>query len=282
MAGAVAACFEWRATALTWTRIPQQYRYEEIRADIPRIYAMGCDEWFHSARVKICVIGDQNAENTAVVLGDSVLMQWFPALAAMYDKPGWRLLVLTKSACPMVDEPIFYERIGRYYTVCSEWRDSALSVLVSLRPNIVFIGGTSTYDYTEFQWVEGTRRVLERVAPFAEKVVIVLGTHTLPFDGPGCLARKNWRPAFLSLSDNCGSPVDGFQEKAVSAWLTRAASNFDNVKVLDPNPLICPDGRCYAEIGGDIVFRDSRHVSAKYVEKLTGRFARLVKDIGID
>jgi peptidoglycan/LPS O-acetylase OafA/YrhL len=259
----------WQYTAVSWSDSPEQRLYDELRVNVPVIYPMGCDQWFYSPQVRICAFGDQDAAQTAVLMGDSIMGQWFPALAAAYNKPGWRLLVLTKSSCPMVDAPFFYKRIGKEYTVCSRWRDDALAALASIKPDVVFMGGASTYDFSESQWISGTRRVLSKIAPVAKDVFIIRGTHRLHFDGPGCLARRDWQPAFLSIPGECSSVAGSRRETDVFAWLQAAAKDFDNVTLIDLNPVVCPDGRCYAEMNGKVVFRDSQHLSSQFSETLS-------------
>lgn len=178
----------------------------------------------------------------------------------------------------MVDEPIFYARIGMEYTVCEAWRDAALEVINDLEPDVVLMGGASSYDFSQSQWVEGTGRVLERVAPVAQNVFIIAGTPRLPFDGPGCISRREWQPAFLIIKNDCSAPLSSKHENEILAWLKDASRNYKNVVVVDLNPLICPNGRCYAELNGEIVFRDSQHLSARYVEKLSDRVAHLVDE----
>ncbi|MCP4625479.1 MAG: acyltransferase [bacterium] len=262
----------WQYTAISWSESPEQKLYYEHRANLPVIYQMGCDELHYSPQVRICEFGDKDAAQTVVLIGDSIMVQWFPALSAAYDKPGWRLLVLTKSACPMVDAPFFYKRIGKEYTVCSRWRDDALATLASIKPDVVFIGGASNYGFSESQWITGTRRVLSKIAPVTKEVFLLRATHRLPFDGPGCLARRDWQPAFLSIPGECSSAADSQHETDVFAWLKEAASDFDNVTIIDLNPVVCPDGRCYAEMNGKIVFRDSQHLSSQFSETLSEIF----------
>ena len=259
----------WQLSAVSWSDSPEQRFYSELRTSLPVIYPMGCDQWFLSPQVRICAFGDKDAAQTAVLMGDSIMGQWFPALSAAYNKPGWRLLVMTKSSCPMVDAPFFYKRIGMEYTVCSRWRDDALATLASIKPDVVFIGGSSSSDFSESQWISGTRRVLSKIAPVAKDVFLIRATHQLPFDGPGCLARRDWQPAFISILGDCSSVAGSQREIEVFAWLKEAARYFDNVTVIDLNPLVCPDGRCYAEMNGEVVFRDSRHLSTRFSETLS-------------
>jgi peptidoglycan/LPS O-acetylase OafA/YrhL len=259
----------WQLTAVSWSESSEQRHYSELHTNRPVIYPMGCDDWYSSPQVRICAFGDKDAAQTAVLMGDSVMGQWFPALSAAYNKPGWRLLVLTKSSCPMVDAHFFYKRIGKEYTVCSRWRDDALATLASIKPDVVFIGGASGYDFSKLQWISGTRRVLSKIAPMAKDVFLIRATHQLPFDGPGCLARRDWQPAFLSILGECSSVAGSQHESDVFAWLKEAAKDFDNVTVIDLNPEVCPDGRCYAEMNGEVVFRDSKHLSAHFSETLS-------------
>jgi peptidoglycan/LPS O-acetylase OafA/YrhL len=269
MSVAVVFSTVWQYTAVSWSESPEQRLYYELRADLPVIYPMGCDEWFYSPQVRICAFGDKDAAQTAVLMGDSIMGQWFPALSATYTKPGWRLLVLTKSSCPMVDAPFFYKRIGKEYTVCSRWRDDALAKLASIKPDVVFIGSASNYDFSKSQWIFGTRRVLSKITPVANDVFIIRATHKLLFDGPGCLARRDWQPAFLSIPGECSSESGSQRGTDVYAWLNEAAKGFDNVTVVDLNPLVCPGGRCYAEMDGEVVFRDSQHLSSGFSETLS-------------
>ena len=259
----------WQYTAVAWSESPEQRLYNEMRVNLPVIYPMGCDQWYFNSQVRVCGFGDEDAAQTAVLIGDSIMGQWFPALAAAYNKPGWRLLVLTKSCCPMVDAPFFYKRIGKEYTVCSRWRDDALAALASIKPDVVFMGGAYTYDFSESQWVSGTQRILSQIAPVAKSVFIIRATHQLPFNGPGCLARRDWQPAFLSIPTACSSVAGSRRETDVFTWLQAAAEDFDNVTVIDLNPLVCPGGRCYAELNGEVVFRDSQHLSAQFSESFS-------------
>jgi len=275
MAGAVALCTGWMDAAESWARQPGQFRYRAVRLDIPSLYAMGCDEWFRSEHVKVCGFGPEEAEHTAVLMGDSIGVQWFPALRSLYTRPGWRLVVMTKSSCPMVDESFFYSRIGSDYSVCDRWRDAALRTLYGLRPDLVFLGSAVSYPFDKDQWQSGTARVIELAGAAAREVYVLRATPTLPFDGPNCLARRDWRRQFLPGGE-CSAAAGNPWETDVHTWLQRAASGRGNATVLDLNPLVCPGGRCQAERDGRIIFRDSQHVSARFIETLADEVASCV------
>lgn len=129
------------------------------------------------------------------------------------------------------------------------------------------------YPFRQDQWESGTERVLNVVAAAARNVFIIRATHSLPFDGPNCLARRDWRRQFFQSAGDCSADAGSQRENEVHAWLKQAASSHDNVRVLDLNPLVCPNGRCEAERSGQIVFRDSQHMSSRFVEALADALA---------
>lgn len=256
----------WASRLPVWGQSPEQQQFTAIRSDLPEIYAFECDDWYHSAAVRQCVVGPADAVKTAVVMGDSVALQWYPALAKAFTKPGWRLVVVTKSACPMVDEPVFYARIGRRYTECETWRTEAIRLVARLRPDVVLFGSSNGYPLDDSQWREGTRRVLSTLSSTAQQVFVIRGTPALPFDGPACLSREKWRNQYLAVPSIC--VADRSDAPDVYSQLRRAAAGYDNVRLLDFNELVCPSGKCSAAQGNAIVFRDSQHVTASFIEGL--------------
>lgn len=264
----------WHNAAQARMKQPAQLHFAAAHFDAPVIYGMGCDDWYHSARVEVCAFGDSHATHTAVAVGDSVALQWFPAYARLFDKPGWRLLVITKSSCPMVDIPIFYPRIGREYTECAAWRHAALRKISALKPDIVIMGSTFTYDYTQAQWIDGTRRVLNELAPAAGRIYVMRSSPTLPFDGPACVAPRSWLYNDLKGRTLCTAPARTRHSDAVFAWLSAAASGLRNVQLIDMTSAICPQDTCRAETGGTIVFRDDQHMTATFAASLAPELAR--------
>ncbi|MEO7200364.1 MAG: acyltransferase family protein [Dokdonella sp.] len=268
MIGANVGCIAWWNAAATWQNEPAQLRYRQAHVDAPIIYSMGCDDWYHSDDVHVCAFGPRNAAHTLVLMGDSVGAQWFPALTEVLDRPDWRLMVLTKSSCPMVDEPYFYARIGREYVECTNWRRQALRQIASMKPDIVMLGTVQTDDFSQAEWVRGTERILRVLSPASSHVYIIRGTPRLPFDGPDCLSAKNWLPWLHTGKTRCEAPASNAHDDDVYHWLEQAAASFGNVTTIDMNPLICPNGQCRAERNGLVVFRDSQHLTASFMHAL--------------
>lgn len=269
----------WMTQAGRMLQSPQIERYAAARVDAPIIYRMGCDDWYRSANVRICSFGDESAENTAVMIGDSHVGQWFPAIQGALADPGWRLLVITKSSCPMVDEPFFYARIGREYIECSQWRDAAIQYIERISPEVLLLGSANT-EFTQKQWTDGTTRVLERLSPTSKRIFLLVDTPSLPFNGPECLIHHAARPSWLSQPRSCSAPAESGSAADVRDWLQAAAEPFPNVRMLDLNPLICPTGRCMAEMDGRIVYRDNQHLTATFAASLAPALRSLLQEPG--
>ena len=277
MVGLFMASKLWAHQTTVWQSSDDQVAIQESLRDLPQIYSMGCDQWYHSADVKVCAFGNEQAEQKVVLLGDSIGAQWFQTLVSDYANDESRLLVVTKSACPMVDEPYYYARIGRMYTECETWRNSALNWLAELKPDMVFLG-SSNAEFSEDQWVSGSTRVLEKFAPTTGHVFVLRATPKLDFNGLICLSRRSWQQKFFAGTGNCTSDVVNQYADNVYAWLQKAVSKFDNVQVIDMNDFVCPDGACNAEQNGLAVFRDKQHLTNRFVSTLNGKMKTLVSE----
>lgn len=269
----------WGDTAEKNLITPDQLDYTGVRNSLPVIYRNGCDDWYSNSRIIPCNFGDAEADKTAILIGDSVGAQWFTALADSFTESGWRFIIFTKSSCPIVDEPIFYDRIGMVYEVCEEWRDNVLAGINQFNPDLIFIGNSAEYDYTQTQWNEGTQRVLSRLAPGLDHLFIIPGTHNLPFDGPGCLARQNWQPEFLEEFTNCTYQPETYASSDMLAGISIAASSFENVSLLDLNPIVCPNGICSAKVNDEIVYRDSQHLTDQFVSNHQEEIEQMIRSI---
>lgn len=255
------------------------------RMDVPDIYTVGfnCDTMHFSAAVEPCASGPADARHTAVLIGDSIGAQWVSLFPEIYAAPDWQVLVLTKSSCAMVDEPLYLEAIKAQYVVCEKWRNAALDYIAELAPDVVFVGMSSNYIFTESQWVDGAARILGRLSPVAANVVVIPGTPTLSFDGPICIEQP-YR-FVLKLTDSqrdCEERMSRDQTLIVTRYLEAAAARFDNVHVLNLNDLVCPGGRCAAQSeDGLVVFRDHQHLTDAFVAKQVPEVWRRLEDMGL-
>lgn len=279
MSMAVAMAVVWDHVAGRWHEAPSQTRYDRTQTDLPTLYRMGCDVELYSDEVRQCNFGAKTAQRTAVLIGDSVAVQWFPAMVKAFDSAGWRLVVFTKSACPMVDLPFYFPRLQRRNFECERWRASALAKVAALNPDLVLLGSAfGNYHFDRSDWEAGTRSVLSTLSAKAGRILIIRSSPVLPFNGPNCLARADWRRSTLPwlTRDGCHAPIDSRSDEEMYAGLLAAAADHANAELVDFSDLVCPYGRCFAQRDGMIVYRDTIHLTASFVEGVSDGVAERI------
>jgi len=237
------------------------------RMDLPELYRYNCDTWYSSAELVPCIFGQPNIDPkmATVVLGDSIGLQWFSLFHSLYARSDHTLIVLTKSACPIVDEPIFYERIKSRYEICEEWREKALRWIEEFRPSGLIIGSAASYDFDHEQWRAGTSRIVERLSQAADEIRVLVGTPRLSFDGPSCVARHVDADGQIDRR-NCDSSADWGEIERVRQAVEEALREIEDAEVVDFSEIVCPERVCNAITeDGIVVFRDSQHLRDSFV-----------------
>jgi len=228
-----------------------------------------CDQWYHSAELVPCeVVPAAPGGGEIIVIGDSIGLQWLPAIEHVARSRGLGLVVLTKSACAMVDEPFVYERIRRRYTECEEWRNTAGGFIRSRRPEFVLVGSSGSYPFDARTWTEGSARTLASIGAGEWPVVIMAPTPVLPFHGLACVLTRGRLQDGEVRVEGCSATIGETQATEATAYLREAAGRFPDVYLLDMNDSVCPEGRCAAFRDGMLVFRDIQHLNATFVETL--------------
>ena len=256
------------------------------RADVPTaIYGVGreCDTFTSGTEVTPCELRKSDGDRLVVVWGDSIGVQWSPLIEQIYAGPDWRIYVLTKSACAIVDHVYYYDSVGGDFTVCAEWRNNVLDYVAELKPEVLIVGSSAYYEFSEAEWVDSSAGVFAQVTDIVDRVLVIPGTPKLSFDGPTCIGnRDRFRFRGNSSSDPCAEPLSDDTAERVSGYLEQAASRFGNVDILDLGDVVCPRGVCAAiKSDGTVVYRDSSHLTASFVETLLPVARRRMTEIGI-
>ena len=268
--------YVWGSLAVREENSPGQIAYKEIEEIFPILYPQGCDYFELSARINPCTYGPEDAEVNVVLFGDSIGVQWFSAFVRNFVISGWHLTVHTKSACPIVNRTYFWDKIHSDFTVCDQWRDDVIRHIAAEKPEIVLIGSSTQYPFSENEWRDGTMEILDILAPSTTSVYLIRGTYMLNHSGPSCLARKAWQPAALSALLDCDSDGESEQDRLVWRALQQAAENYANVSPLDFNELVCPANRCSPKRNGTIVYRDAQHISPLFALEISGEVIEII------
>lgn len=277
MVAAIVPLRLWQMQAKKFAHSPSMVAFIAARNDEASVYAMGCFGPYRSTKVQICSFGDLHAAHTIVLLGDSKAAQWEPAYRDVFVRLGWRLLVITKSACPMVDATYIAPPLRRDYTECDRWRKDVLRQVASIRPDIAVLSESYNYPFAEDQWVTGTRNVLTSLAGKVSHVYLMRPTPELPVDGPQCLEPRGHLYGVLVSKSRCSGLAHAERFERVSLWLASAASSFPNTELVDMTQSVCPDSICQAELNNVIVFSDSGHMTGTFARILATPLARVLR-----
>ncbi len=223
-----------------------------------------------------CVYGAARADTTVVVFGDSHAAQWFPALDSIAQHRGWRLVTLTKTACPVPDVVVINGRLARRYVECETWRRGAIDRVLALHPTLVVAASARSYkllvgggqqEWTESStaaregWRAGLRRTVTSLALSGARVVLLQDTPRMPFDVPRCLVKH------IEHQASCAVPVARGVDTAFAALERSALLHMPAATYVDLTTTIC-DSVCSTSLDGVVRYQDSNHLSVRYVASL--------------
>jgi peptidoglycan/LPS O-acetylase OafA/YrhL len=273
-----------RKAAIYEARTPNQIAYTRARADAPRVDGTGCTLGFWAVdQPRPCTFGDTTSDTTIVLFGDSHAGHWFPAFERVALDRHWKLVTLLKSACPTMDVPIAYEKLGRAYTECSRWRSIMLQRIRVLKPAAVVMSNSSYYvardgdslsewTVSAASWRTGTHRSVEALTQSHIPVLIVQDVFRPDFNVPKCLARKAW--SVLWRSSTCTFNRDNSLNEAAIRSEREAVAGVKQAAVFDPNSIICHTAVCPSMIGKTVLYKDSNHLTGTFSARFAGVLSR--------
>lgn len=215
----------------------------------PSVYGDDCHVNYGETKSGYCTYGIKGSDKTIVLYGDSHAAQWFPALEKIAIERGYKLISLTKSACPAVDAP--REDQGAFKNVhCEKWRKNSITRIRSIHPEAVITSSfqyftpPSGYSNKSKWWSDGQKRLLADLRGSSNHLIYISDTPRPLRDIPNCLASSNF--------DSCNSTeitrnviIGGFQQ-------------------IDPTSWLCTT-YCPAIQNGYVVYRDASHISVAAV-----------------
>lgn len=247
-----------RALAAGWPvapRLPVHPDPADAAGDLPVTYRDKCNQNTRDAEAVACVYGSARPRRTIALVGDSHAAHWFPALHEIARAEGWRVVNITKGACPFAAPPHVY--LGRPYPSCDEWQEGAMAQVRKHRPDLVVTTATTVTRRGEFLRVSAVRQWRRLVAE-GMPVLAIRDTPRLPYRAPECVEERG--------RDGCAYPK--------YAGLSRTPPT---VALVDPPPgvtfadlsdQLCPAQRCPAVIGNVLVYWDSSHFTATYARTM--------------
>jgi peptidoglycan/LPS O-acetylase OafA/YrhL len=222
-----------------------------------------------------CVFGDRSSKTTVVNIGDSHGLMYAPGLIALARKRHWRLVNLTRAGCTVAEVD--------FEPKCDAWRENMLERVAREHPSLVVVstatqtiaksnryavvhdGKRLTRAQSEPYLAAGLTRTLRRLRQTGAKVVVIRDISGTPNGVVGCVAQHPHQLRKCAFAPH--------RPRAL-AFDVRAAHRVPGVKLIDPLPVLCPNGSCPAVIGHALVYRNDYHLTATFSRTLAGWFAR--------
>ncbi len=204
------------------------------------------------------------AEPAAVVYlaGASHEQQYEEAFAALAREHGWELREMLKHGCrlavPGGDE-------GANGPVpppsCTTWNEQALDALVAVRPDVVVVVGSRTYeDGAPEEVLPGQVDAWRALDDAGIQVVTVRDNPRFEWFVPECLDRAAAR-------EDCARPRA--EQLAGVSPVPTAPGVPGRAVHLDLSDVICGPEVCDPVVGNVLVYRDDDHLTNTYVRTLT-------------
>jgi hypothetical protein len=210
-----------------------------------------------------CLFGDLTATKTIVIVGDSNVGNWVPALNIGLKAAGYRLAAFSYAGCPAADVP--YKSIPDSQTSeCNLWHKTVPAVIKALDPVAVLVASGDDFPggTTNSQWIAGFSK-LYKVTTSPSTVRILMGTS--PFttvDPPSCLAAHS-NPQACALHYGSGSQYPAFVTRDTVIAQTAHA-------ILIPTyPWICVKKVCPMVVSNYLTMADTDHLTTAYSQYIS-------------
>lgn len=233
--------------------------------DIPRAYDENCQVDQDSSENITCTFGDPEGSRTIALIGDSKALQWLPGLEIIAKERGWKIVTHTKSACPVIDEPVASD--DGEYTSCREWGKAVRADLMGAdRPDLIITssGETKTLadktNTTPNRLTASYARTWDDFAAHGIPVIVLADTPHPRKPVYECVAEH----PDTFMTECTFRSRGGLGTKA----LRTAAEESKSAVLLDFTPWQCPEGTCPPVIGNVLVYRQGSHITATWAEKM--------------
>jgi len=251
----------------------------EAAAELPDLFTAGCLRNAWQVEQPDCAAGDTTSSTTIAVVGDSNAAMWNPGFRLIAEERHWRLAMLGKAGCPMMDLPTMSVQLHRRYTECDRWRGQALARLRAERPRLIVVSMARRYGdrygypagFTSFDptWNSSLTQLVGELRSIGSQV-LVLGPIPDPRSTvPICLSGHLDDARACSPARSEAVDQGGIDSEAVA---TRAGGGH----YADLTELFCTTDRCPVIVGDTLVYLDQSHLTIEYTRQLSPAIGTLV------
>jgi peptidoglycan/LPS O-acetylase OafA/YrhL len=213
--------------------------------------------------VEACTWGPDDAQRTAVVVGDSIAMTYVTTLREALD--DWRVISLGGFGCTFTT-PLIANNDPELERACPARKQDAVDVINQIAPDAVFITNIqfprqpvgAGEPLSEQEWATATLELVEQFTGAAGEVVF-LAPPPADKDLNACYTRVGGPQDCVSL--------------VTSSWTDRARTEQGMATAvqgvwLDSRPWFCSDGRCPAFVGDTPTKVDATHMTPTHARQI--------------
>lgn len=250
--------------------------------DRPPNYDDACHNDTVDPELHPCTYGLDDGETTVVLFGDSHALQWQPGLKAAAFENGWRMVNLTKAACPPPDIRSSRKEQAAQDS-CDVWRAAALDWIEQNEPDVVLMsGGGRIYRLEDERgeriagadrtvaWNAGLTTTIEAL-PESTIGVVLADTPYLQTNPATCLEQD---PSDLVA---CSTPRSAAIDAAFDA-AERSAVEAAGAHYADLNDLVCPYSPCPIVFDDVLAWRNRDHLTATFVTLLAPSLGAIINE----
>jgi hypothetical protein len=227
-----------------------------------------------------CDFAAGDSDVSVVLFGDSHALQWLPALERAGQQEGWKVVALTKAACPPVAVEFGRKELGADAS-CIEWRGRALDWLAEEPPEVLLLAGAGRVyklldgdgerlldDAALAEWQRGLAETLAAL-PESSSAVVLADTPLMRLNPVSCLEADpgDMSACVTSRSAALGGGLDEAERSAAEA----AGATFASL-----SELVCPYDPCPVVIGDVLLWRNADHITATFAAQLAPAMRELV------
>jgi peptidoglycan/LPS O-acetylase OafA/YrhL len=244
----------------------------DAAAELNTMFPGGCMRNAWQVTEPECATGDTASPTTVAVVGDSHAAMWNPAFHQLAEQRHWRLEMLTKAGCPLMDLPIGSITLRREYTECEQWRAQVIARLGAEHPQLVVVSMLRKYGaaydgypekFTSYDplWIDSVTRLVQQLRRSGAKVLVLGPTPDPHSVVPICLS------GHLDDAAACSPPRStAVNQPGIAA--ESAATKAGGGHYADLTELFCTADRCPVVVGNTLVYQDAGHLTIEYCRLL--------------
>ena len=235
-----------------------------------------------------CQIGVRSGSSRIVVLGDSHMQHWLPAIHASALANDWSVVAWVKSACAFSGASGWSNQFERPNDECDEWQENIFDELETIEADAVILARSFRYservldaDNNKIEdrqeivdtYAEGYAETHERLTELFGKVLVFRDTPWSFANVSDCLSRNLTAPQECAFELDEHTYLDDilYDAEVQAVGVDHHADFTDAVCSTDPCQVVTSDGV--------IKYRDGNHLTGTFSGNLAPDVERVILEL---